>query len=76
MSIGKSKNKKERKKINDDMVPMWRNWSVATLIATLQLLDIYKLMPKANQKHLAKFQTVRTEKKSAIEKLQYGKCKL
>ena len=44
MSIGKSKNKKERKKINDDMVPMWLNWSVATLIATLQLLDIYRLV--------------------------------
>ena len=43
MSIGKSKNKKERKKIYDDMVPMWLNWSVATLIATLQLLDIYRL---------------------------------
>ena len=25
------------------MVPMWLNWSVATLIATLQLLDIYRL---------------------------------
>ena len=50
MSIGKSKNKKERKKINDDMVPMWLNWSVATIIATLQPLDkrtieIYKEKP-------------------------------
>ena len=30
----------------------------------------------ANQNYLAKFQTVRIEIKSAIEKQQYGKCKL
>ena len=42
MSIGKSKNKKERKKMNDDMALMWLNWSVATINATLQLLDIYR----------------------------------
>ena len=41
MSIGKSKNKKERKKMNDDMALMWLNWRVATINATLQLLDIY-----------------------------------
>ena len=39
MSIGKSKNKKERNKINDDIALMWLNWSVATLIAMLQLLE-------------------------------------
>lgn len=42
MSIGKSKNKKEIKKINDDMALMWFNWSVAIIIATLQLLDTYR----------------------------------
>ena len=42
MSIGKSKNKKERKKMNDDMALMWLNWSVATINAMLQLLDIYR----------------------------------
>ena len=35
MSIGKSKIKKERKKINDDMALMWLNWSVVTIIVTL-----------------------------------------
>ena len=35
MSIGKSKNKKERKKMNDDMALMWLNWSVTTINATL-----------------------------------------
>ena len=42
MSIGKSKNKKERKKMNDDMALMWLNQSVTTINATLQLLDIYR----------------------------------
>ena len=42
MAIGKTKNKKERKKINDDMALVWLNWSVATINATLQLLDIYR----------------------------------
>ena len=55
MSIGKSKNKKERKKINDDMVPMWLNWSVATLIATLQLLDIYRLGHSHTNRKTTKF---------------------
>jgi len=40
MSIDKSKNINERKKINDDMMPTWLNWSVVTINATLQLLDI------------------------------------
>ena len=39
MSIGKSKNKKERKKINDDTTLMWLYWSVATINATLQFLE-------------------------------------
>ena len=34
--MGKSKNKKERKKINDDMALMWLNGSIATINATLQ----------------------------------------
>ena len=42
MSIGKSKNKKERKKMNDDIALMWLNQSVATINVKLQLLDIYK----------------------------------
>ena len=33
-------------------------------------------MPEENQNYLAKFQMVQTEIKSAIEKQQYGKCKL
>ena len=41
MAISKTKNKKERKKINDDIALMWLNWSVVTINATLQLLDIY-----------------------------------
>ena len=41
MAISKTKNKKERKKINDDMTLMWFNWSVATINVMLQLLDIY-----------------------------------
>ena len=41
MAISKTKNKKERKKINDDMALMWFNWSVATINATHKLLDIY-----------------------------------
>ena len=41
MAISKTKNKKERKKINDDMMLMWFNWSVATINVMLQLLDIY-----------------------------------
>ena len=41
MAIGKTKNKKERKKINDDMTLMWLNWSVTTINDTVQLLDIY-----------------------------------
>ena len=41
MAISKTKNKKERKKINDDMALMWLNWSVTTINTTLQLLDIY-----------------------------------
>ena len=36
MSTNKSKNKKERKKINDDRVLMWLNGSVATINTTLQ----------------------------------------
>ena len=43
MSIGKSKNKKENNKINNDVVLMWLNWSVATINATLQFLIIYRL---------------------------------
>ena len=35
MSIDKSKNINERKKINDDMTPTWLNWSVATINTTL-----------------------------------------
>ena len=27
--------------MNDDIALMWLNWSVATINATLQLLDIY-----------------------------------
>ena len=34
--------KKERKKMNDDMALMQLNWSVITINATLQLLDIYR----------------------------------
>ena len=41
MAISKTKKKKERKKINDDMTLMWFNWSVATINIMLQLLDIY-----------------------------------
>ena len=41
MAISKTKKKKERKKINDDMTLMWFNWSVATINVMLQLLDIY-----------------------------------
>ena len=42
MAINKTKNKKERKKINDDMALMWLNCSVVTINATFQLLDRYK----------------------------------
>ena len=31
MAINNIKNKKERKKINDDMVLMWLNWSEAII---------------------------------------------
>ena len=41
MAISKTKKKKKRKKINDDMTLMWFNWSVATISVILQLLDIY-----------------------------------
>ena len=34
------KQKTKKKKINDDMALMWLNWSVTTINATLQLLDI------------------------------------
>ena len=44
MSIGKSKIEKERKKINDDMVLMWLNWSIAIIIAMHQLLNIYRFV--------------------------------
>ena len=44
MSIDKSKNKNEIKKINDDMGLTWLNWSVAIINATLQLLDIYRIV--------------------------------
>jgi len=40
MSIDKSKNKNEIKKINDDMGLTWLNWSVVIINVTLQLLDI------------------------------------
>ena len=30
--------------MNDDMMLMWLNWSVAIINATLQLLDIYRLV--------------------------------
>ena len=42
MSTNKSKCKNEGKKRNDDMALMWLNWSIATINATLQLLDIYR----------------------------------
>ena len=42
MVVSKTKNKKERKKINDDMALMWLKWSVTTINTMLQLLDIYK----------------------------------
>ena len=41
MAINKTKNKKEREKINDDMMLMWLNWSMVTINTTLQLLGIY-----------------------------------
>ena len=44
MAIGKTKNKKERKKINDDMTLMWLNWSVATINIMFQVLDRYLLL--------------------------------
>ena len=31
MTTGKSKNKKEKKKIYDDVALIWLNWSVATI---------------------------------------------
>ena len=40
MSINKSKNKNERKRINNDMALTWRNWSIVTINATFQFLDI------------------------------------
>ena len=40
MSTSKSKNKKERKKINDDIALMWLNWSVIIINVTFQLLYI------------------------------------
>ena len=43
MSTNKSKCKNEGKKRNDDMALMWLNWSIATINATLQLLDVYRL---------------------------------
>ena len=42
MVVSKTKNKKERKKINDDMALMWLNWSVTTINTMFQLLDIYR----------------------------------
>ena len=41
MEIGKTKNKNERMKINNDIELMWLNWSIVIINATLQLLDIY-----------------------------------
>ena len=34
--MGKSKHKKERKKINNDMALMWLNGSITTINVTLQ----------------------------------------
>ena len=41
MENGKTKNKNERMKINNDMALMWLNWSIVIINAILQLLDIY-----------------------------------
>ena len=42
MAISKTKNKKERKKINDDTTLIWLNWSIVTINAMLQFLDTYR----------------------------------
>ena len=49
MSTSKSKNKKERKKINDDIALLWLNWSVVTINITFLLLFLFDKLPCINQ---------------------------